>query len=279
MDGKNMDEQSSPADAKDRISKVALGSVLVSLMDPTPGLEVEFHRWYERDHFYSGCMMGPGFFSGRRFVATRALKQLRYPKDTPVTDDVMKGSYLALYWIVKGHHDETQAWAVRQVNQLIDQGRMLDSRSPAQAGFYRHRWNVFRDPDGVPAELALEHPFAGVAMLMVDRAQGVSAEALDRWYRDDYLPGALACTKASMCIALDPIPLPDDAPSYVPRPAGLDRRSLFLYFLDSSPLSCWSEFLSEHGELLASQGLGEVTYAAPFIPTIPGSDRYADELW
>jgi hypothetical protein len=191
----------------------------------------------------------------------------------------MKGSYLALYWILEGHHQEAEDWAVRQVNQLIAQGRMLDSRAPAQAGFYRHRWSALRDADGVPAELALEHPFAGVVMLMIDRAPDVSAEQLDRWYVEDHLPATLAGSAAAMCVALDPIPLPDDAPSYVERPAGLDRRSLHLYFLDRSPAECWTDLFAQHGARLASLGLGEVTYAAPFIPTLPGTDRYANELW
>jgi hypothetical protein len=270
-----------PSAARDRskISQIELGSVLVSLLDPTRGQEVEFHRWYERDHFYSGCMIGPWFFSGRRFVATRALKNLRYPATTPVIDDVSRGSYLALYWILAGHHAEAEDWAVQQVNQLIAEDRMIPSRIPVQAGFYQHRWNAYRDADGVPAELALEHPFEGVAMLMVDRAPGVSAEALDRWYLDEHLPASLADSGAALCIALDPVPLPDDAPAYVPRPAGLERRTLHLYFLDQPPEACWNAQLRRHGEQLEASGLGRVTYAAPFIPTLPGSDRYADELW
>ncbi|MCG8588211.1 MAG: hypothetical protein MJE66_02895 [Proteobacteria bacterium] len=274
-----MDFESSATRSDEPIPPVALGSVLVSLLDPSPGHEVEFHRWYERDHFYSGCMIGPWFFSGRRFVATRALKELRYPETTPVIDDIVKGSYLALYWILAGREQEAESWAVRQVRQLIAEDRMLVTRRPAQAGFYRHRWSVSRDPDGVPAELALEHPFAGTTLMMVDRAPGVSAEELDRWYRQEYLPATLPGSEAALCIALDPVPLPDDAPAYVPRPPGLDRRCLHLYFLDREPAECWKALFASHGERIASLGLGEVTYAAPFIPTIPGTDRYADELW
>jgi hypothetical protein len=248
-------------------------------MDPTPGHEVEFHRWYERDHFYAGCMIGPWFFSGRRFVATRTLKDLRYSATTPVNDDIARGSYLALYWILDGHHDDAEGWAVRQVNELIEQGRMLPSRAPVQAGFYRHRWSAFRDADGVPAELALEHPFPGAVMLMLDRAEGVSAEELERWYREKHLPVALESSAAAMCLSLEPLPLPDSAPSYVPRPTGLDRRTLQLYFLDREPSECWRDLFASHGETLAASGLGEVRLAAPFIPTLPGSDRYADELW
>ena len=71
--------------------EIALGSVLVSLLDPTPGQESAFHRWYERDHFYAGVMVGPWFFSGRRYVATRALKDLRGSGPSPEGDVVRSG--------------------------------------------------------------------------------------------------------------------------------------------------------------------------------------------
>ncbi len=256
------------------IPEIQLGSALVSLLDPARGRELEFHHWYERDHFYSGTLIGPWFFAGRRFVATRRLKDLRFPATTSVIDDVMKGSYLALYWIVRGRHEEAEAWAVQQVNQLIAEKRMLPSRVQAIAGFYEHSFTVWRDRNGVPPELALDHPFDGAVLVMLDRNEGVGQDEFERWCRDEYLPPRLAGSTAALCLGLQPLPLPDDAPSYVVRPEGLERRSLHLYFLESDPEACWDE-------LIASQdpALGQVTYAAGFIPTIPGSDRYVDELW
>ena len=259
-------------------SRVALGSVLVSLLEVLPGHEVEFHRWYERDHFYAGCMMGPYFFSGRRYVATRPLKDLRFPDPTPVIDDIARGSYLALYWIQAGHHDAAVEWAVTQVNWLNASDRMLEHRAQAHAGFYHLRWQVARDPDGVPAELALEHPFAGVVLSMVDRSAGVDPGSFDSEVRAWIAP-RLAGARAALCLGLEPEPLPDHAPSYVPRPEGLERRSLQLFFLQSDPRECWQELFSEQDAWLREAGIGHVSYAAPFIPTIPGTDRYADELW
>ena len=256
------------------IPEVKLCSVLVSLLDPTRGEEVEFHRWYERDHFYSGTLLGPWFFSGRRFVATRRHKDLRFPASTPVIDEISKGSYLALYWIVAGKHDEAEAWAVEQVNQLIEEDRMLASRLQAMAGFYHHRYTVRRDPDGVPPELALDHPFGGAVLVMIDRNEDVAADVFDAWCRETYLPERLSGSSAALCIGLEPVPLPDDAPSYVARPEGLDRRSLHLYFLEKDPEEEWSGLVAR-----PEPELGRVTYAAGFIPTSPGSDRYADELW
>lgn len=259
-------------------ARVELGSVLVSLLEPLRGHEVEFHRWYERDHFYAGCMMGPYFFSGRRYVATRPLKDLRFPEKTPLIDDIRRGSYLALYWIQAGFRDEAVEWAVAQVNWLNANDRMLRHRAQAHAGFYHYRWQVERDADGVPPELALEHPFAGVVMLMVDRNPGVERDRFEAEYQKWIAPRLIG-TPAALCIGLEPEPLPDDAPAYVARPEGIEHRSLQVFFLQRDPRDGWDELFSAQDAWLREARIGRVSYAAPFIPTIPGSDRYADELW
>ena len=107
----------------------------------------------------------------------------------------------------------------------------------------------------------------------------VEASALEAWYRNEHLPALLGDSPAALCLGLDPMPLPDDAPAYVTRPPGLDRRSLHLYFLDEDPRSAWARLFGGHDRILRDAGLGRVSWAAPFIPTIPGTDRYADELW
>src|SRR6478752_496182 len=63
---------------------VRLGGALVTIVEPHKGHEVAYNRWYERDHFYAGCMIGAWNISGQRFVATKDLKDLRYPADSPV---------------------------------------------------------------------------------------------------------------------------------------------------------------------------------------------------
>jgi hypothetical protein len=32
-------------------------------------------------------------------------------------------------------------------------------------------------------------------------------------------------------------------------------------------------------DAVAADGRGAVSYAAPFIPTVPGTDTYTDQLW
>ena len=69
-----------------RVKPIKLGGALITLVEPHKGHEVEYNRWYERDHFYSGCMIGAWTISGSRYVATAEHKALRFPADSPVVD-------------------------------------------------------------------------------------------------------------------------------------------------------------------------------------------------
>ena len=52
---------------------IKLGSILFTMVEPHKGHEVEYNRWYERDHFYAGCMVGKWTFAGQRFASLVAV--------------------------------------------------------------------------------------------------------------------------------------------------------------------------------------------------------------
>jgi hypothetical protein len=257
---------------------IELGSALFTLVEPHPGHEVAYNRWYERDHFYAGCMIGPGILAGRRFVAPAALKELRYPQESPIVPDPSTGSYLALYWIERGLQDEWGTWAAKQVHALHKAGRMFEHRDHVHTKMYRYRGGAFRHGEGVPPELALDHPFAGLAALFVEADEGTDRDRAEEWLRTEYLPGTIDGSAAAMYLTLTPVPIPDDAPADVPRIAEDERRILVLAFLDRQPEEAWDADLVPHGKAVEAEGPARVVWASPFIPTIPGTDTYTDRL-
>ena len=54
---------------------------------------------------------------------------------------------------------------------------------------------------------------------------------------------------------------------------------MLLFFLDDSPLACYDQTIGAFSEKLKASGRAEMVAALPFIPTLPGTDRYTDELW
>jgi len=254
---------------------VELGSILFTMVEPTRGYEVEYNRWYERDHLYSGVMIGPYSLAAGRFVATRDLKALRYPADSPITPDPQTGSYLAIYFILARHHDEWWRWGRRQVKVLIDANRMFEQRTHVHTQLYNYEGEIRRDADGVPAELALDHRFPGLAVVMGktsgDRAAGLAT------LRDKIVPDVLAGSRAALCLTFTPFPMPPGQPSDVPASADDESRFLQLFFCDDRPEEIWEETFAKLDERYGETA--DVIFASPFVHTVPGTDTYTDELW
>jgi hypothetical protein len=258
---------------------IKLGSMLLTVVEPHRGHEVAYNRWYERDHFYSGCMVGPYTFAGKRYVATADLKQLRDPDSSVITGTPERGSYVSVYWVLDGYHDIWNRWALRQVKALHAAGRMFEERDHVHTLLYNFCWEHRRDADGVPVELALDHPYRGFVPVFIDRADDVSNEALWEWLRTEHLPSLMPGSDADLVAAFTPIALEMDAPGDVPREAASDKRTLLLWFLNTPPDVSWEPVIAEHRRRLEEAGMGTVVAALPFIPTIPGTDTYTDQLW
>jgi hypothetical protein len=260
---------------------VPLGSILFTLVEPHRGHERAYNRWYERDHFYAGCMIGPWLFAGRRFVATRALKNLRFPQQSPVAVPLDAGSYLAIYWIERGHHTDHFEWANKQVHWLYQNGRGFAERTHVHTVLFEYLGSFYRDADPVPIELALDHPYAGLATVFLDRAPGVSAEQLANWLARA-VPETLRGSPLSCAARFRPIQREGDpnqrAPMDLGSPTGGPERELQLWFAQADPRECWDR-ITRYADQVKASGLASVALAAPFLPTVPGTEKYLDELW
>lgn len=268
------------ADVEHSSSPVRIGRMLFTMVDPNPGYEVAYNRWYERDHFYAGCLVGPWLFAGKRWVATRALKDLRFPAESPFSDPVDAGSYLSVYWVHAGHEDEHFAWARKQVYWLYGQGRGFSERTHAHTKLYDFDRARYREPDGVPIELALDHPYGGLVVLCSEPSAGSSYEAL-AVAAAPYVR-ALLDEVPSMAVASDwrlHVEAGDfTAPMDLGAGGGTDDRLVQLCFLAGPPEHAWPA-VRRYADLLEASGAGVVTFAAPFVPTVVGTDTYCDELW
>lgn len=252
--------------------------MVLTIVDPHRGHEVHYNRWYERDHFYATCMAGPWLFSGSRWVATRTDKDLRFPEESPIArPNVRAGSYLAIYWIHAGHHDDYQSWCDEQARWLYENGRGFDQRTHVHTLLYSFGWVHYRDRDPIPLPLALDHGFAGLATVAVLRHPGIARDDLSSWLRDHSLPQLLYGSPIAMCSSWSPMPQ-NAAAVAIPRVADTDRLDLQLWFSEAPVGESWERFRSYARDLEAA-GLGRVIYASPWRPTVVGTDRYTDELW
>src|SRR5262249_8672498 len=157
-------------------------------------------------------------------------------------------------------------------------GRMFAERDHVHTLLYNYEWAAARQPDGVGPELALDHRYPGLVMVVGELSEAATREELDQWYRTEHFPGVLPGSAIDQVLAFSPMPLLSDAPGDVPRTTDADRRFLHLYFVDTDPAEVWPA-IARHGDELASSGLGRLVWASPFVPTVPGTDTYTDQLW
>ncbi|MEW6272141.1 MAG: hypothetical protein AB1689_22900 [Thermodesulfobacteriota bacterium] len=257
---------------------VKVGSMLLTMVDPHRGHEVAYNRWYERDHFYAGCLVGPWLLAGARWVATRELKALRFPDESPIAKPTVRaGSYVAMYWIHEGRFDDYRTWGNEQAHWLYRNGRGFEQRTHVHTLMYHLDWVHYRDADPVPLALALDHRFPGMATVAVLRREGVPQEHLDTWLRGDFLPRFLPGSDVAMCSTWSPVPQ-GAAPMAIPLVENTDRLDMQLWFLDGEAAPGWQRF-RDYAAALEGTGLGRVVFASPWRPTAVGTDRYTDQLW
>jgi len=258
---------------------VKVGTFLFTMVEPHEGFEVAYNRWYEHDHFYSGCLMGPNVFAGDRFVATRRLKKLRSKATNDMTPDPKTGSYLAVYWWQKGTTEECNRWNVDNVNMLHKEGRMFAERDHIHTLLYDMRWSEQRDPTGCTIELGLDHGYPGFVVVAGDLNEGVTHDEWDTWFRKNWLQSAFTKKWGPDLVGSGTvIPLSDDAPADVVRPAAGPRRFLQLHFLDHDAEKGWEKGYAKIGKAINESGLATHVWTSPFQQTNFGTDDYTDKI-
>jgi hypothetical protein len=262
---------------------VKVGSMLMTLVDPSKGYEKAYNRWYERDHFYAGCMIGPWLFAGSRWVATRDLKDRRWPKDSEtVAAPYDAGSFIAIYWVEQGHHDEHfEDWAVPQVRDLYANGRGFAERQHVHTSMFDHIGSLYRDPDPVPIDLALDRGYPGLIVLWWDAPEGTGAAELHRELADGHAPGLLAGSNIEIVSSWTPSTAaegPRDVPMDLGSSAGGKNRLVQLLFVNGD-VGDGLDPVRAYADAVEAEGLGRLQLVAPFFSTVVGTDTYIEQLW
>jgi hypothetical protein len=261
---------------------VKVGSILLTLVDPHKGFERAYNRWYERDHYYGGCMIGPFLYAGSRWVATRELKDLRWPAGSEVVaKPTDAGSYVAIYWVEQGHHaDHFDNWARDQVRALYAEGRGFPERSHVHTILFDRLGATYRDDDPVPVHLALDHGYDGIVAVWMDAKSGTAGD-LAATLAADHLPGLLAGSGIEIAASFTPSAGendPKDVPMDLGTRAGGPERLLQLFFLHGDVKDELAR-LRAYTDAVEAAGLADLRLAAPFLKTVVGTDRYTDQLW
>jgi hypothetical protein len=163
---------------------------------------------------------------------------------------------------------------------LVAAGRM---RAPGEPRFvFRliEPWVERRSPTSVPAEIALDHRFAGLYLTFVE---AISVETVDVLYghlRDEIAAAVLADVSGlELCVGCRPRGVPLRAPSAGADPSPRAGWAVLIWFVAVEPAGPWDTFVKRLDAEVEATGLGAVLWCSPFVGTVPGTDTYMDDLW
>ncbi|GAA0603663.1 hypothetical protein GCM10009547_01610 [Sporichthya brevicatena] len=248
--------------------EVRLGSALMTLTDPDRGAEIAFNRWYERDHFYGGAVLGPGVLAGARFLARDTEKMMRI---VPEGDDPDRGTMLALYWLADNGGDYWR-WCTGNVNLLAVQGRMTAPGQVRDMRWLPAPWAESAAVDGVPAALALDRRFPAVVVSIVE-SEARTAEDLDTAYREECARSL--CSEPGVALVIGASPQVIDLRTG-PTPGARAETAAVWFFEDQLRLAA---FIDAHEKAVADLGEARTVWLSPFVATVPGTDTHLDRLW
>jgi len=260
---------------------VKVGSMLLTMVEPHRGFEQAYNRWYERDHYYAGCMIGPFLYAGSRWVATRELKDLRWPSGSDaVAAPTDKGSYVSIYWVERGHHTDHFDWAGRQVRWLYANNRGFPERSHVHTVIFDRVGTAYRDEDPVPVDLALDHGYDGIVAAWFDATEG-DASGLHAALAADLLPTLLRDSSIEIASSWTPSAGQNaerNEPMDLGTRAGGHERLCQIFFVKGDVRDSLERFHA-YTTAIEDAGLAHTRLVAPFLRTIVGTDTYVDRIW
>ncbi len=256
---------------------IDVGHALITMIEPTtdPDRLVEYNRWYDHDHAYAGVMAGPGAFAYRRFVATRDLKPRRRSGPSPLIDPITSGSFIGLYWLQAGSAEEHYTWSFPNTAGLGQVGRMNPDREHISTSLYDLVHVVDRPGWTVPVEIALDYPAAGVLVIWVDRRPEATLDAVSDWLRDTLFPGVLPGTAGAQAATWRP----RDFPGLDGTGSAVGERLCATVLLTEDPRTSDTSLIDAIASALDSCPVATLALAAEFIPVVPGTTTYLDQLW
>ena len=258
-----------------------IGGALITTVEVFPGFEHSYNEWYDGDHYYAGMLSIPWCFSGSRWISTRALRSLRYPRDSAFVQPVTAGNFLNVYLGSPGHVEEFSDNILTALHRLLDEGRMHrdGGRKQVFTAHQEHAGTVYRDARGPRDFQAFEHPYQYCALEIVDAPRPELRNDLETWLLEEHLPSRIADGPAAMCLVFRTREYRGS--SYITEEMPIDRftrRIALLWMLDSDPAEAWSEFFSGEGARVDASGLGRMEYISGYRRLVAGTNEYLTDL-
>ena len=254
---------------------ISLGAMLMNLIEPHPGHEVGYNRWYEEDHLYA-VLQGPGSIAGARFVARRQEKARRHVDES---HDQGRGALLTMYWF-DGDGSAHRAWRAEEGPRLEAAGRVYRERDFVFGYDGRLAFSAGRDVGAVPPELALDRRFPHLGLSLIELSAGSTpADDAAAGYRSQCVPLVQAPgSPVALCMGFLGPRVTQGAEHRTPGAQPPADDLVVFWFCDRDPLDEWEHLVAAHEKGVTAAGVGRVVWSSPFLATVVGTDTYMDQL-
>jgi hypothetical protein len=114
---------------------------------------------------------------------------------------------------------------------------------------------------------------------VLERADDSSVEDLAAWLASDFLPKRFDGSPVAIGAMFSPRPKEPWWPAAAPEVPGVGERVFVTFFVETDVREAFDPWFASLGDDIAATGRARALLVAPFIPTIPGTDTYTDQLW
>ena len=260
---------------------IKLGTMLFTMVEPQRATRSSTTVGTSATTSTAACSRARGRSPAIASWPRATLKDLRYPAESPMTPDPLTGSYLAIYWVLDGHHDEWNRWSVDTVQMLHATGRMFAERTHIHTVLYDYTWSIQSSDRGTSAELALDRNYPGLVVNVGELAEARPTPTSRRGpaTRGRRLPwpsrgdpdldrATRACSRCSTTrrrtCRESPTPIADSC----------NCTSSTMRRTRTGPRATASS-----ARQLNASGVATHLWTAPWIQTVFGTDNYTDQLW
>ena len=257
-----MTGRSTPATGGVTDDPIRIGTMLYTLVEPHRGHQVAYNRWYERDHFYAGCQIGAYNFAGARFVATAALKALRYPEPagptpwSPIRRSAATSASTTCSTATTT--SGTGGRSTRSTRSTPPVGCSTSATTSTPASTASSGSTVGTRTGCRPSSPSTTGSRAW-SRSSSSRPTGWPPSRVGDWYRDAVPALGAARLAGGHRAGLHPrCPCWPTPPATCPASERSTERLLLLCFLDEEPAGSWDAVFAGQGEAVAEAGLGRV---------------------
>jgi hypothetical protein len=141
------------------------------------------------------------------------------------------GSFVALYYLARDQDDAHFVWSYAQSERLTAAGRANRDRELVLTWLCDYRARVARDEASVPEEIALDHRYAGLAMVWIEATaaqHGVSetsaVDALADWLVKESLSLLMADSPIGQVLLFEPRDFPEPPGNVAITPGSIEPR-------------------------------------------------------